>query len=138
MDSPLFAYMLLAAGMLASLFLFFSLKYEIRAVERRDQRAFEEIRDRLLAADRGQHLLPPAVVAEPAVHGIVPALRSAFNMNRRVQAMRLMRKGEDAAHIAAALGVPQKEVDLLVRVQQMAAGAGAGASAINVIARGPR
>ena len=33
--------------------------------------------------------------------------------------MRLLRRGEDVGHIAAALGVLRAEVELLVRVQQM-------------------
>jgi hypothetical protein len=33
--------------------------------------------------------------------------------------MRMLRRGQDLAHIAAALGVPRKEVELLIRVQGM-------------------
>jgi hypothetical protein len=46
---------------------------------------------------------------------------SGMNLNRRVQALRLLRRGEDAGYIASALAVPRCEVDLLVRVQRMAA-----------------
>ena len=33
--------------------------------------------------------------------------------------MRMLRRGEDVAHVAAALGVPRREVELLIRVQSM-------------------
>jgi len=56
-----------------------------------------------------------AVMAEP---GFVPARPGAgLNLNKRVHAMRMLRRGEDIAHIAAALGVPGREVELLIRVQ---------------------
>jgi hypothetical protein len=59
----------------------------------------------------------------------VPApLRAGLNLNKRVHAMRMLRRGEDISHIAAALGVPRKEVELLIRVHSIgkvrAAGAG--------------
>jgi hypothetical protein len=53
-----------------------------------------------------------------------------MNQTRRVHALRLLRRGEDVAHIAAVLEVPRSEVELLVRVYQAtrAAAAGAGSS----------
>jgi hypothetical protein len=49
------------------------------------------------------------------------APRPGLNVNRRVHVQRLLRKGEDPAHIAAALGIPRAEVDLLIRVQDLVA-----------------
>jgi hypothetical protein len=46
--------------------------------------------------------------------------RSGMNVSRRVQALRLLRRGEDLGHIASALGVPRCEVELLVRVHRLA------------------
>jgi hypothetical protein len=40
-------------------------------------------------------------------------------MSKRVHATRMMRRGEDISHIAAALGVPRREVELLIRVQEL-------------------
>ncbi len=42
---------------------------------------------------------------------------SGMNLSKRTQAVRLLRRGEDVGHIAAAMGVPRGEVELLVRVQ---------------------
>jgi hypothetical protein len=50
-----------------------------------------------------------------------PVSLTGMNLNKRTQAVRLLRRGEDVGHIAAALGIPRGEVELLVRVQQMSA-----------------
>jgi hypothetical protein len=98
-------YAVLAAGLAASLFLFFSLKRELQMTLRRQHQHFEEIARRLEEAE------------EPLPQ--IEAPRAGFNLNKRVQAMRLLRRGEEVGHIAAALGVPRAEVELLIRVQQM-------------------
>ena len=50
----------------------------------------------------------------------VPApLRAGMNLNKRVHAMRMLRRGEDVSYISAALGVPRREVELLIRVQSI-------------------
>jgi hypothetical protein len=72
---------------------------------------------------------PPQIIAqEPAVQFVPAPPRAGLNINRRVHAMRMLRRGEDVSHIAAALGVPRREVELLIRVQSIgktrAAGAG--------------
>ena len=89
-------YGLLATGLLASLMLFLSLKREIH----RQRPKPEKVK-----------LPEPEPVFVPAQP------RSGINVNRRVHALRLLRRGEDVAHVAAALGVPRREVELLVRVQ---------------------
>ncbi len=103
----------LALGLVAALGMFFSLKREIPVQARKHRAELEALNVRInsLAAP------PPEPV--DVVAPFPP--RSGFNLSRRVQAMRLFRRGEDPGHIAAALGVPEKEVELLIRVQQMAA-----------------
>jgi hypothetical protein len=99
----------LALGLTATLFLFLSLKREIQIGARKQRKRFETIEKRLLEASVS------APEREPEIP--LPALRSGFNLNKRVHATRMLRRGEDLAHIAAALGVPRKEVELLIRVQ---------------------
>jgi DNA-binding NarL/FixJ family response regulator len=50
-----------------------------------------------------------------------PVPFSGMNLNKRTQAVRLLRRGEDVGHVAAALGIPRGEVELLVRVHEMSA-----------------
>jgi hypothetical protein len=101
---------LLALGLMASLSLFLSLKREIQIGARKQRKKIETMEQRLLEASVGASAHQP--VAPPL------ALRSGFNLNKRAHALRMLRRGEDLGHIAAALGVPRKEVELLVRVQQ--------------------
>ena len=112
-----YAAVALAIGV--TLILFFSLKAEFYRTARRERRRIDEALARLQEA---QSMPVEAVPAVPA---------SGINLNRRVQALRLLRKGEDVSRIAAILGVPRSEVELLVRVQNYvaerhAAGAVAG------------
>ena len=102
-------YVLLALSLIASLLLFLSLKRELHAQNQKNSQKIEELAGHFQATGKA--------VPEDAR----PAPRSGFNLNRRVQAMRMLRKGEAAAHVAAALGVPHEEVELLIRVERMAA-----------------
>jgi hypothetical protein len=103
-------YAAIAVGLAATLVLFFSLKIEVRRNSRRERRRVDELLERLREA-------APATAPETV---FVPATgRAGLNINRRTHILRLLRKGEDAAHISAALGVPQNEVELLMRVQEM-------------------
>jgi hypothetical protein len=45
--------------------------------------------------------------------------RQAMNLSRRSQAIRMHRRGEDPAQIAASLELPRQEVDLLLKVHQI-------------------
>jgi hypothetical protein len=106
-------YVLLALGLVASLALFFSLKHEIQANTRKHRQKIEEMIARLDEAAKAAEL------AAPPMEVFVRAPRPGFNLNQRAQALRLLRRGEEVAHVAAALGVPRREVELLVRVQRM-------------------
>ena len=50
-----------------------------------------------------------------------PRVSSGINMSKRIQAIRMLRHGENSAHIAAALGMSRREVELVIRVYQMSA-----------------
>ena len=109
MIHPLIQYGFLALGLMACLSLFLALKHEILRHGRRQRRKLDEM-DRKVEDAAARH--PDAI--------IVPAAPQAgFNLSKRVQAMRLLRRGEDVGHIAAALGVPRSEVELLIRVQEI-------------------
>jgi len=118
----LLPYLLIAAGLFSSLALFMALKREIRRHIFRQKTRIEEMMVRLNEAER-----PAQPVAEqPAVTFVPAPLRAGLNLNKRVHAMRMLRRGEDIAHIAAALGVPRREVELLVRVQSIGKARAAG------------
>jgi hypothetical protein len=110
-------YAAVALGLIATLALFLSLKVEVQRNTRRERKRVDEMLGRLKEATP----TPPETVFVPV------ALQPGFNINRRVHAARLLRKGEDVAHIAAVLGVPRAEVELLARVHGMVANRAAAA-----------
>jgi hypothetical protein len=108
---PLLPYVLTTAGLLSTLALFLALKREIRRHAQRQKTGMEEIATRLHEDHPSE--APPL---EPVVEFVPTPLRAGLNLNKRVHAMRMLRRGEDTSHIAAALGVPRREVELLIRV----------------------
>jgi hypothetical protein len=106
---PILPYLLIAATLVSSLGLFLALKREIRQHIFGQKSRIEAMMERLDEADR------PNPVEAP-----VPApVRAGLNLNSRVHAMRMLRRGEDVGYIAAALGVPRREIELLIRVQSI-------------------
>jgi hypothetical protein len=57
----------------------------------------------------------------------VPARRSV-NLSKRGQVIRLSRRGEPAETIAATLGLPRREVELLLKVHKAAAASVGGST----------
>jgi hypothetical protein len=108
---PLLPYVLIAAGLFSSLALFMTLKREIRRLVFRQKARIEEMMVRLDEAAR------PAEPVAQEVRFVPAPLRAGLNLNKRVHALRMLRRGEDIAHIAAAMGVPRREVELLIRLQ---------------------
>lgn len=112
----LLPYLVLTGGIAASLGLFLSIKREVRAAGAKSRKRFEEIAQRLNEAH--QRTTDPEPLYAPSYTPMPP--RSGLNVSKRVQAMRMVRRNEDISHIAAALGVTRKEVELLIRVQGIA------------------
>jgi len=110
-------YTLLALGLGASLYLFFTLSIEIQA-GRKKRSALEaavqalkvEVEDLAARLDESEER-----AAVPASSGAPHAL----NLSVRSRALRMARRGDNNQQIAAALGVPEKEVELLLKVQRM-------------------
>jgi hypothetical protein len=114
-------YALLAASFIVSMLVFLSLKREIHRLRSRLARQdftlrLDAMNTRLREAEeRAGTPAPPA-----------PARRSV-NLSKRSQVIRLSRRGEPAETIAATLGLPRREVELLLKVHRVAV-ASAGAT----------
>ena len=104
MNSFFLQLILLGLGLAAVLGLFLKLRSEMKAQARLNEERYETVLAQLREA------------AQPAPESMPT---SGMNLNKRTQAVRLLRRGEDVGHIAAALGLPRGEVELLIRVQQM-------------------
>ncbi len=113
---------LLAAGLTLAVGLFLVLKREITEAQQRWRRGDETLSwslDQLKkevdslgskTADLEQHLGELSQVATPV---------ASMDAARRSQALRMHHRGERPEQIAAALGMPQGEVDLLLKLHRL-------------------
>jgi hypothetical protein len=113
LPDPLILYTAAALVVAAMLTLFLTVKREVHIIVHRERKRVDAMVKRLEAA--APSLPPPEPVYIPV------SLRPGLNLNRRVHALRMLKRGDETAHIAAALGIPIREVELLVRVQKLAA-----------------
>jgi hypothetical protein len=113
--SPFAMYTALGLSLLASLVLYFDVRVEM-AKERCQERRKRDAAAALVHGMAGDletmrqsvRTLEVAPASQPAGHGI--------NLSKRVQALRMHRRGESVATIAAALQTPRGEIDLLLKV----------------------
>jgi hypothetical protein len=115
------SYAFQAAGAIVGMLVFLALKRELHELRSRLTRLdftlrLDAMNDRLNEAEQRANIPAPPV----------PARRSV-NLSKRSQVIRLSRRGEPAETIAATLGLPRREVELLLKVHQAAA-AGTGGS----------
>jgi hypothetical protein len=119
---PAAPYAALAMGMSLCLFLFISLKRDLRSGEERSNKKLMALEADLQAKaalldERWNELSHISALLVP------PApLRSGMNLTKRSQALQMVRRGESPAEIASTLSLPQREVELLMKVQRMSAG----------------
>ncbi len=64
--------------------------------------------------------VPPAEAAPPAMP-INLTIETGMNLNKRVQILRLNRRGESPAHIASVLHLPLAQVELVLKLQRQEA-----------------
>jgi hypothetical protein len=110
---PLILYIAAALAVAAILTLFLTFKREVHITVHRERKRVDAMLKRLEGATPS--LPPPEPVYIPV------SLRPGLNLTRRVHAVRMLKRGDETAHIAAALGIPIREVELLVRVQKIVA-----------------
>jgi hypothetical protein len=120
MIPPLVELGLLAGGLAAALALFLSVKQEVHVQARKTRARMDTLLQQLQEPQRqsSENEAPPR--EETAALPRAPFC-SGMNLNKRVQAERLLRRGEDVNHVAAALGLPRREIELLIRVQKISA-----------------
>ena len=119
---PIGPYFLLALQCVALLLLFYSLEREIHGLRARQpdpHAARPELRAIQIQLD---DLRARARETEEKLEGAPQsvATKAAWNGNRRTQVIRLSRRGETAPNIAASLGIPRQEVELLLKVYGLA------------------
>ncbi|HUA20729.1 MAG TPA: hypothetical protein VMB25_18400 [Bryobacteraceae bacterium] len=115
---PLAPFLLIALCSISALIFFLRLDIDARRLKSVCQRrhriqeaAIQELQRRL--EDMGERLRE----TEERAGVLTPPLpKSGLNLNKRSQAIRMSRRGEGAQHIAASLQLPQREVELLLKV----------------------
>ncbi len=125
MLQPLICYVLLAVGLGLCLYLFVTLKMEIRGLLRRcldgrqQMQALEtSLGDARLAAQSLETDLREVERQTGMLVAPAPA-RSGLNLSKRTHVLRMHRAGQDSAGIAAALALPRSEVELLIKVHRI-------------------
>jgi DNA-binding NarL/FixJ family response regulator len=99
-----------------TLALFISLKREISDRERKRDEAGRELAAAFNSLALRLHQLEQDAT-QPAASSL--CFTSSMNVTKRTHALRRMRQGESPEQIASALNVPQKEIELLAKVNQI-------------------
>jgi hypothetical protein len=121
--SPLAQYGALGATLIVLMALFASLKLEICGVGRASDKSDADLCARLAAAETALEQLRQTGIANSAegvpanLAGRPPESQPGLNLTRRAQALRMRQRGEPIPTIAAALRVPQNEIELLIKLQ---------------------
>jgi len=114
--SPLTLYAFLALTLIGCLVLFLTMKWEIALV----RRSFTASRDAARAAEATLAADLAALRQDTETTDAASLTGQELNLTRRAQALRMQRRGESPATIAAALRLPRNEVDLLLKLQKLA------------------
>jgi hypothetical protein len=119
---PLAPYLLIALNSILCLFFFLCLENEIRLLKRRTARPGKaQDSSALDLKAKVQELSLRVHDAEERMGIVVLPLtpKASLNLNKRTQAIRMSRRGEPAENISAALSIPRKEVELLLKVHRL-------------------
>jgi hypothetical protein len=109
------SYAFQAASCIVCLVVFLSLKRELQILRTRVTRM-----DFTLRLDAMNTRLNEAE-ERASTPGVPSPVRRSVNLSKRSQVIRLSRRGEPVETIAATLGLPRREVELLLKVQQASA-----------------
>lgn len=115
-------YLLFVAGLGLCLYLFVTLKREIWTLEARWRRKHSGLEDaiRLMGAEIEDLKTRLQEAEERAGLLVAPTPpRSGLNLSKRTQALRMFHRGESPEQIAAALSIPENEVQLLLKVNRI-------------------
>jgi len=116
---PVFTYGLLAGGIGACLYLFITVKQELRKIHLEHRRAESDL-DHLLGEVSAKVGTTNRIALElESALARLPQMsdpRPGMNVSRRTQVLRMHRRGERPEQISAALRIPINEVELLLKL----------------------
>jgi hypothetical protein len=108
---------IVALGFTGCLFLWITATMEIRTVRSALANVRESADSEIRSLSAGLEELRNSRKADPAAP-IAPGAQS-LNLTKRAQALRMHRRGEAPAGIAAALETPSNEIDLLLKLTEI-------------------
>lgn len=114
--------LLAIAGMAACVWLFVLMKAELAAGQKQSKKRREDLDAAISAVRVSLSNLSERLEETERQTGLLappPPTLSGLNLSKRSQAIRMSRRGETPTQIAAALGLPQGEVDLLLKVHRI-------------------
>ena len=118
---PLLEYILLAIGLILCTLLFITLKQDLLRMRNFNAKQQQLMNNEILKVKQelnaAKQLLGD-VKENTVVFPQLPPPKQGLNTNHRGQVLRMHRRGERPEQIAAALSLPQNEVDLLLKVHQ--------------------
>lgn len=113
---------LLAAALVACIYLFVLGKRDLRAAGKRwaqrQETAQAEVQKLRVELDAMRERVRETEESAGLLVPPPPAL-SGLNLGKRSQAIRMFRRGEKPGQIAAALHVPEREIELLIKVHRI-------------------
>jgi hypothetical protein len=116
---PLAPFLLIGINSVLCLFFFLCLEHEIRILKLRSDRRqnVQQSASNELKAQLAE-LTARVLETEERTGVLVPPVppKSGLNLNKRSQVIRMSRRGEQAEKIAASLNLPQREVELLLKI----------------------
>jgi plasmid stabilization system protein ParE len=119
---PGFLYGVVGLGLGFCLYLFLSLKCEIRALEKRGRAAETTVAEAIAAARAALDVVRAELreLQEQTGMLVPPApAKSGLNLSKRGQVLQMFRRGQAPEQIAASLGLPLTEIELLIKVHQI-------------------
>jgi hypothetical protein len=113
--------LVMTAALSACIYLFITLKRDIRGMEMRSLRRREKLREQLSEiAEEVETMRREIEVMEQRADPSANVTR-ALGSGVRIQALRMIKRGQGPEHISAALSIPRNEVELLIKVQRLMA-----------------
>lgn len=114
-------YSALALTLAVCAYLFTTFKRNLQVIETRDLRRGETLRIQLKElAEELETVRRETEIAEQKSDPVTMVSRT-LGSGVRIQALRMIKQGEGPQTIAAALGLPRNEVELLIKVQRLLA-----------------
>jgi hypothetical protein len=114
--SPLALYTVVALALAGGVSLFIVTKIELSQLRRAADQSRMDLAKKI---EEVESAMADIQAAAPAP---MLTVRPSINLTKRAQALRMRRRGESLESITAALSVPRNEIELLLKVHEMADG----------------